>query len=216
MSLDLPPGEVQVWWSPAAPLSPAAVATLTAEERAQHDRFHFATDRDAWGTVHVMLRRLLTGYRDHAAPLLPLAATARGKPFLPGGPAFSLSHTRGFVACCFARELEVGVDVESVERTNDWRHLLDRVTSAAEAAHLEALPAAARQQRFYELWTLKEAWAKAIGEGLHADFRGLDVLAPPAGVHLELLPVAPPFRLAVAVLGTPSRVSARPFAAGRE
>jgi 4'-phosphopantetheinyl transferase len=45
-------------------------------------------------------------------------------------------------------------------------HIAPRYFTAVEAAALEALPVDQQAARFYALWTLKESWLKATGEGL--------------------------------------------------
>lgn len=105
------------------------MAALSNEERARHDRFHFARDR----------RTRLT---------------------------FNRSHTNGLVACAVGHEVDIGVDVEEVGRVDDELALAERFFSRNEAAALAACDRAVRSTRFTEVWTLKEAFIKATGEGL--------------------------------------------------
>jgi phosphopantetheinyl transferase len=165
---------------------------LSDEERERHARFVFQQDRESYLAAHAMLRLALGGYRG------PFSVGVHGKPFLEQGPEVSLSHTRGAVAVAISTSMPVGVDVENVERSNDWRKLLGRVLSPAEIATLHALPEAEQQPRFYEFWTLKEAWSKALALGLHADFPSLNSLQP--DLTLRLCPIDPPYRLALAAL----------------
>src|SRR5207249_2646521 len=61
---------------------------------------------------------------------------------------------------------EAGVDVETMERTNDLQLVAQRVCSASEIHSLEGLSGDEWKTRFFQLWTLKEAFAKARGVGL--------------------------------------------------
>lgn len=205
----LPAAELHVWWSPSDAAPPAALDWLSAGERERHARFLADSDRRAFLAAHAMLRMLLVHY-GCAAPRQPFAEGPHGKPGVPGGPYFNLSHTRGLVACAFSRTAEVGVDVEQGARTNDWRRLLDQVGSPAEAAALRAMPEAEQQGRFYQLWTRKEAWAKVTGDGLHADFRTLDLLCPPP-LFIAPFDTAPGFEAAVACTCAPSRLLVQCF-----
>lgn len=186
---------IQVWWSPcdAAPVD--ALRWLSADERARATRFHFDDDRNAYIAAHAMLRLLLAQHGS-AHAWAALQAGVHGKPWLPGGIEFNLSHTRGMVACALSLS-PVGVDVESASRAGDWRRLVPQVLSDHEQSVLHALPPALRQAQFYSAWTGKEAWAKATGLGLHADFRELDVLRPPGGLFLAAVDTAPGFQAAV-------------------
>lgn len=78
---------------------------------------------------------------------------------------FNLSHTDGLVVLAVARR-PIGVDVEWVARPGRTVELADRYFARAEVAALRALPEAAQRDRFFELWTLKEAYIKARGLGL--------------------------------------------------
>ena len=79
---------------------------------------------------------------------------------------FSLSHTRGLVALLVSFASQAGVDVEHLERTNDLKLVAQRVCSRRELESLDQLTGEKWRQRFFQLWTLKEAYAKARGLGL--------------------------------------------------
>jgi len=78
---------------------------------------------------------------------------------------FNLSHTEGLVVLAVARH-PVGVDVEWLDRTGRTVELADRYFATTETAALRALPIEVRRDRFFDLWTLKEAYIKARGLGL--------------------------------------------------
>ena len=92
----------------------------------------------------------------------------RGRPVLSGasGPSFNVSHTEGLVACAVSSGA-VGVDVERGRRLRDPRALATRFFHPDEAAEiLETADASAARKGFLRLWTLKEAYAKALGHGV--------------------------------------------------
>jgi 4'-phosphopantetheinyl transferase len=78
----------------------------------------------------------------------------------------SLSHTRGLVACAVAVDVPVGTDVERVDHGSEIDELVSVVLSPAERSAFRRLPAGARAERFFVLWTLKESYLKALGIGL--------------------------------------------------
>ena len=112
-----------------------------------------ATDRAVWDGLHSSRRR-----EDWASSRALLAAVPAAD-----GHARSLSHSRGFAALARAPGLvAVGVDVEWMA-TRDFLSMARLAYSPAEADELAALDDAAGQRdRFYEAWTLKEAFAKAL------------------------------------------------------
>ena len=101
---------------------------------------------------------------------LRLAAAVLGTValFLAGTPAlaFSLTHTRGLVACAVTRGHAVGIDVEGIRPVPSAQHIADTRMTASEAASLASCAPEDLETRFLELWTLKEAYSKALGLGL--------------------------------------------------
>jgi 4'-phosphopantetheinyl transferase len=85
---------------------------------------------------------------------------------IPNPLEFSLSHTRGLVVCAVAIKDAVGVDVEWPGREVAHAELSRRFFAPAEADWLAALPPEEQHAAFFELWTLKEAFIKAVGVGM--------------------------------------------------
>jgi 4'-phosphopantetheinyl transferase len=77
------------------------------------------------------------------------------------------------VACAVIRELDIGVDVESAARRLRHRDLAERFFGESELEALQALPPEGSRRRFFELWTLKEAYLKARGLGISVPLRSL-------------------------------------------
>ena len=129
-----------------------------------------------WADADVWLRRVLGLRLGVAGGLLTIARQARGKPYLPVYPGFhfSLSHTRGALACACGA-VPVGVDLE---RLRKWRlPVVSRFFGEREAAYVLSA-AQGRDERFTEIWTRKEAYVKCLGTGTETDFASFDVLAP--------------------------------------
>jgi phosphopantetheinyl transferase len=92
-----------------------------------------------------------------------IALTDRGKPYFPdGGPCFSISHTKSRVFCALS-DVPVGVDAEEKDRTIDLR-LAQKILSPLEQEHFDCAPD--KRLVLLKLWVLKEAHAKATGQGL--------------------------------------------------
>ena len=82
------------------------------------------------------------------------------------GRNFNLSNSPGLVVCLISDGGEVGVDVEPCERAGSIVEVGPRMFSAKELEQFEALREEDRPRRALQLWTLKEAYAKARGMGL--------------------------------------------------
>jgi len=200
----------------------AAQQTLSAQEHVRARRLMFPSDRVAFVAAHALLRQTLSRYECVAPDQWVFTQNAYGKPGLAaahGGMSlqFNLTHTRGLVACVVSRNGDVGVDVESARSRVSPLELATRFFSAQEAASLLACPEDARHARFAELWTLKEAYIKALGLGLShpldtfgfvradsAPFR----FEPPSGEdptawQFGLYAPTPDYRMAVAIQRPP-------------
>jgi 4'-phosphopantetheinyl transferase len=92
----------------------------------------------------------------------------RPEPMWNGKPPVrcNLSKTNGLVACVVTRDAEAGIDVEDIRRIDDPMELAGYAFSSAELADLKSLAADEQRTRFFEYWTLKEAYLKARGVGL--------------------------------------------------
>jgi len=168
--LALEPHEVHAWFRVTEPPAGAAPTgedcILSIDECARRDRFRFDADRRDYALAHDLLRRSLSRYQETPPAAWRFETGENGKPFLSGGElSFNLSHTRGLVACGIARALPVGIDVERIDRPVDVEQLAARFFSPSETASLRSGRVDARV-RFFDLWTLKEAFIKAIGAGL--------------------------------------------------
>lgn len=171
-----PRGAVEVFFCETYGLSEdhvsAMLSVLSPDERDRQERFAFAEDRRDYVVAHVLLRTALATRTETAPDRLRFDATPQGKPFLlpPSDgvpvPAFSITHARGIVACAVAAGGRVGVDVESVEACARAVDVARRMFSDAEAAALDRLPDHECAAHVCALWTLKEAYSKAIGLGL--------------------------------------------------
>jgi 4'-phosphopantetheinyl transferase len=157
-----------VWW--AAPVdpehAPALVGLLDAHERERLARFRRPGDRARYLAAHA-LARLVLGGPGRAAAALTFDRTCRcgaahGKPVLPGGPGFSLSHAGELVGVAVRPGGAVGLDVEQVRDLADLPAMAAHVHSPSERARGAAPDRAA----FFRTWTRKEALLKATGDGL--------------------------------------------------
>jgi 4'-phosphopantetheinyl transferase len=155
-----------------APCVEELEGVLCAGERERATRFARPGDRAAYVVAHALLRRSLSRHANLPPEGWRFEADRFGKPRLSGlhgtGPSFNLTHTDGLVACVIGPpDLALGIDAEAVDRPlSDLLAIARRFFSADEASALEAHAPSSRRVRFAELWTLKEAFVKAVGTGL--------------------------------------------------
>jgi phosphopantetheinyl transferase len=120
---------------------------------------------------------------------LRFAKGPKGKPYLPDWPGvhFNVSHSGALFACAISAEAEVGVDVELIRDVPEKKEIAERYGLDA--------------GRFFETWTQREAYLKALGVGVY----GLEEPVRP-GVYVESFHPGPGYAGAWAVAG--ERVSA--------
>jgi 4'-phosphopantetheinyl transferase len=102
---------------------------------------------------------------------------ASAKPVLANDPRlrFNLAHAGDRAVLAVAWEREVGIDLEPIDAGLDLPPLLTAACTPAEIARVEALPPDQRIEVFLALWTVKEAYLKAIGVGVFREPRTLEV-----------------------------------------
>ena len=173
----MPAHDVHIYYGATDALDAAAInaaaSLLSPDEIGRYRRLHDARDARDYAAAHGLLRTALSLHADGKPAAWRFEQTSAGKPFLSpaasASPSFSLSHTRGMVACAVTQEPAVGVDVECVDRDVDTARIAARFFAPTEAAQLERLEDEARRDRFFDLWTLKEALVKALGVGMAAE-----------------------------------------------
>jgi len=213
---------VHVWCLDTEKLNPdeltSASDLLSSEERFRHRRLRRPEDRRDFAAAHALLRHSLSLYADVGAKDWRFEVTASGKPLILQGEndkqeplSFSLSHTRGLVACAIGLQSALGVDVEQLDRMVDVDSIAPLCLSSSELDGLKRSPGPERQIRFLELWVLKEAFIKATGKDLSALKASSFSLHEEGGVelasgsidgrgwHFELFRLTPQYRLGVAV-----------------
>jgi 4'-phosphopantetheinyl transferase len=187
--------EIHIW---AAALEPkrtlhAWTEMLSPSERERARRFHFEQHRRRFIVGRGVLRSLLGRYLEADPCEIELGVGAFGKPMLAGrfeGNAlqFNVSHTEDLALLAFTRAGQIGVDVERVRPLEDAGELVARFFSRRENAAFQRLAAELQPAAFFSLWTRKEAWLKATGEGIAHSLRLVEVAFLP-GETAELLSV---------------------------
>ena len=220
---------IQVWHAGSSSSEPGILEQccenwLSQDERVRADRFRIATSRNQHVVGRGMARRLLG--REQIDPcLIAFAIEKNGKPYVSqpveARRAFNIAHTDGLVMCGIDSQSDdlLGVDVEKLDRRTDPA-LAKRYFSKPEIDHLENCASETdRRNTFLKIWTLKEAFIKALGTGLQtplADFAfekiesaepEIRFLNPKleSGMHWSFLSIEPrPGYVAAVALGTNS------------
>jgi len=146
-----------------------ATAMLASDEIERADRFRFDRHRRAYVLGRAALRALLGGYVGLDPAAVAFTYGPQGKPALADAKCsvrFNASNSGRLAAFAFMDACEIGVDVEQHRALHDLEAIARRFFSPDEAAELLALPAADHDGAFFNCWTRKEAYIKALGGGL--------------------------------------------------
>ncbi|MEQ8332563.1 4'-phosphopantetheinyl transferase superfamily protein [Nisaea sp.] len=169
---------IHVRWRSSATLDAAAeeklVRLLDRDECLEWQRKAIDADRKLYLLAHVLRRELIADLTGYPSEHIRFSRGAYGKPLLVSPDIgadlfFSLSHTDGLAIVAASRAGPVGIDAERRSR---------RIADAALKAVMSRgeLDRISRKgpEEGLRLWTLKEAYSKALGLGLHLRFSDLD------------------------------------------
>jgi 4'-phosphopantetheinyl transferase len=189
-------GVIDVWTVNLDVSSDICTSLLSQDEQTRAARFRFEIHRKRFICGRAALRKLLAGYLDAHPVELQFGYSTNGKPFLRN-PAKSLSfnvaHCEGLALIAIAAlESQIGVDVERVRWLPDFEELVSRFFSKREVELFGALRPEHKPSAFFNLWTRKEAWLKATGQGVCAALDQVEVtFLPGEPAQLLSLPGSP-------------------------
>lgn len=156
-------------------------ASLSDDEQQRLERFQFPDLQQRFIAARGILRELLATYLQVSPHTLRFEQNRHGKPFLVSDCSmqlrFNLSHSGDLALIAVTHGRDVGIDVERIRSMPLWQQISERFFTAAESAGLRSMAPEQREQAFFEHWVAKEAFVKAIGQGVSF---GLDRFELPA------------------------------------
>ncbi len=91
---------------------------------------------------------------------------------------FNISHSTGVILVALSTAGEIGIDVEGINTHTSIDLVSRRAFSEREISELQNQPEARRRDRFFQLWTCKEAVVKCTGDGIHSGMNKFSVQFP--------------------------------------
>jgi 4'-phosphopantetheinyl transferase len=166
---------------------------ISIDERLRAERYHFEIDRKRFIISRGILRIIIGCYLGIEASQMRFCYGQYGKPALAetfgkGRLYFNLSRSGGLALYAFSRDSEVGVDIERIRYISGMNQIVDRYFSEKEKFFFHRLPMSKKKKAFFNCWTRKEAFIKAIGNGLYQPLHTFDVSLSP-GDPAKLLSV---------------------------
>ena len=149
-------------------------ALMSKDKQVRVDRLRFEDDRKRTVSGEMLVRRAIAEWCGISAESIVFEKTETGKPFAKGLPAeFNISHS-GDIIVCAVDDKPVGIDIEKI-RPIDLT-VAKRICTDEELLYLFGHTPTGQDytyttdtqilNRFFELWTAKEAYGKCIGVGI--------------------------------------------------
>jgi len=152
------------------------IELLTPQKQAKIRRFLKQEDMQRSLVAEILLRVIIFEKLKIQNNEIGLAKNKYGKPYLKGnsGFHFNISHSGEWVVCA-TDECEVGIDVEEVKLIQT-DNIVQNFFSEEECSYFKGKGDSQKLDLFYNMWTLKESFIKALGTGFSMDFKQFTIL----------------------------------------
>jgi len=144
---------------------------LSIEEMDRANRFVFEKDKQRYIVTHSILRLIISKIISLEPLSIRFTVKKRDKPCLNHPEHqdihFNLSHSGKYIIIALALKTELGIDIEFINPVLDRDQMVLSFCSKQEIDTYHQLPVDLKIKAFYTCWSRKEAFIKAIGEGLY-------------------------------------------------
>lgn len=150
---------------------------LSEQEKKNVSFFSFEKDQIAYTASQGFLRLVVAFYLDIDGSEVKFAKHRKGKPYLLNDTSllYNISNSGDYVIIGISRHGEIGIDLEKIRPLDDFEDLVHKNFTPREREYIVKVPTETIN-RFFKLWTLKEAFLKAIGEGMRLTPDNLEFL----------------------------------------
>lgn len=180
-------GEVHLWRLPLKPSAGEITRlwdSLSDDEQARADRYKIERIRRRFIAARGQLRAILSKYLATTPEQIEFRYQSLGKPYLAppwseSSLQFNLSDSHEMALCGITVGNELGTDVERIRDVQNFNELARRYFAKSEIVQLERMELGNRLLGFFNCWTRKEAYLKAVGSGLSFPLNKLEVTVAP-------------------------------------
>ncbi len=161
---------------------------LSWAEKLRYDQYHPKAAR-LFLISRVLVKTILADKLGISPHHVNIQLHPNGKPFVQGSKAvyFNLTHSADVIILAVTEEGEIGVDIEQVDREFEWMRV-DSVLAPIEIEWIKENKLTdpfSVYPRFFQIWTLKEAYIKCTGEGMSRHLKKLNFHVLPE--HIQFL-----------------------------
>jgi len=163
-------GDVHIWETSldaSKELTEKCFNSLSPQEKERSTFFKFEKVQNNYVISQGVLHLLLGMYLNIEADKIKLGRHAKGKPFSADNLnlRFNMSNSGRKVVYAFSMDEEIGIDLEYSRDLDDLNELISKNFTANEINYITKIESE-KKYRFFKFWTIKEAYLKAIGEGM--------------------------------------------------
>jgi 4'-phosphopantetheinyl transferase len=180
-NLKLLPGEIHMWLIPEVQnenMMKVLSHKLNDAEKEKASRYYFEKKRRQYIITRGVLKILLEVYTRRNSEQFQIVQGIYGKPFMRSEEEeihFNISHSEGLSILGFSKEAPLGVDIEIIREIPERDEIAEKYFSKKENNIYKTIPEEYRTKAFFNCWTRKEAFIKAIGEGFSKPLDQFDV-----------------------------------------
>lgn len=152
---------------------------LNADEITLAQSYFFRKNSHCSIISRACLRILLGNYLKCDPSSIILHKNKHGKLFLSAEPDFffNVSHTDEFILYAFTKMAPIGIDIEDTRRDIKFLDVARLFFAKGEMEKLNRLSENDLRSAFFRVWTKKEAFIKAVGNGMSFPLKQFEVTA---------------------------------------
>lgn len=156
----------------------ALESLLDSKELERYNKLH-PRHKHRYLISHAACRNILEKYTSIPAEKIVFITNNFGKPGIKQTPPvyFNLSHSHDMAALAISSHSNIGIDIEYLKKKPSWLKLARRFFSNDEVNFLQSQPETRQLTQFFQIWTRKEAYIKAIGTGLNTPLSSFTVVS---------------------------------------
>jgi len=154
---------------------------LSDEEHLKAQRLRSRRDRTRFVSSHGVFRLILGHYLKIKPSDVHISCEVHGKPFIANIKKctlqFNMAHSSDLALFAFSCDHRIGIDIERIQDLPEAEYIVEAFFTQDEKNALGQVRADQKLETFFRLWTLKEAYTKALGSGLSYKFDRCDPFA---------------------------------------
>lgn len=190
--------EVHIWcirWKEVIPVFEYYQLMLDQKEKEKMEEYYFYEDRMRYVAGKVITKLVLIQYLEEEE--ISFLSHKFGKPYYKSISGkqdieFNISHSGEMILVAFSRDAKIGVDIQEIIDCSEY---LEIARSFFEPEEVKNIEESNSKELFFQYWSAKEAYLKAIGVGL---LKGMSFFSVKDGVikengrkkdHWKLIPI---------------------------